>query len=925
MIAKISTGSGFRGALDYVFKADADVIGGNMAGDDPRSLAREFGITRALREDIKKPCYHVSLTLPKGETLDSKQWERIAGKYLSRMGIDPLAHQYILVRHKDTEFNHIHILTSRIALNGEVWKPEFDRMKSKDICRQLEIEHRLTTVSNEKKQYKAKTTQKERRMSERTGREPEKVFVQKRMNEILTEGTSLHPQAFCSELEKHGIIAIPNVASTGKVSGFAFQYGGRNYTGSQVGYSWKNLKKFIEIVPEDTAWMQARKTRLQEGTPADAVRSIRNAVWETGILGVPFSAALEKQGWTISGDRITKGETAYDLAAIVDPETLRANLRTLEAVGKQAKEQARKKSRELARKYYATKPRKSFLAEMKTEDVLCGMVLFPEVVIFLLVLSVLTESIRQMDRPKNQEEFAARMNEIWQGANTEVQNAVKKVKEEIRRNARITRSNQTDISVTEKAGRGLREENGSRRPSVREVGTETHVAAFRGSGRDRGNEGSPERAALETKNPDSNGLTWISGGNNSSPVEPVPARGQQPNVPADTVARAVGIEAIEEWASLAQDISVLARGEDMSKGKEKSKSVLYKEQVWGRQHSALQAPLYRLTVRGRGEEDGKVINLGKPKDKGAPTIDSSFGRVVSNAKNEPEILWTAEGVKSKIPTLEYWNARGYDIYLTPIDDKYHHILLDDLTAEGVAYIRGQYDVSLVQTSSKDNFQAIIRVPKKEVSTEEQSAANELLRTLNHLPDGCGGDKSISAPRHPFRMVGFNNKKPNKNNVQTKIEYMKPDTTCERATKELQVIREERAITRAKDATWQRRTAIETIRDRTIQRPDGETSADKDFRFRWNKFHGLAKKNVREGIWQNVDDSAIDFRVCTEMMQAGYSEEDTALALQRCSPGLFDRHRNPDDYVRRTVSAAMQEIIREAPKNEPQIQGPFFGR
>lgn len=900
MIAKISTGSGFRGALDYIFKEDADVIGGNMAGDDPRSLAREFGITRALREDIKKPCYHISLALPKGEELDAKQWEKVANKYLTRMGIDPLAHQYMLVRHKDTEFSHIHILTSRIALTGEVWKPEFDRMKSKDICRQLEIEHRLTTVSNEKKQYKAKTTQKERRMSERTGREPEKIFIQKRLNEILSEGTKVSPQNFCNELEKHGIIAIPNIATTGKMNGFSFQYGGRNYTGSRVGYAWKHLEKYLEILPEDIAWMQERKDRLQEGTPADAVRSIRNAVWETGILGVPFSAALEKQGWTISGDRITKGETAYDLATIVDPETLRANLRTLEAVGKQAKEQARKKSRELARKYYA-KPRKSFLAEMRAEDVLCGMVLFPEVVIFLLVLSVLTESIRQMDRPKNQEEFAARMNEIWQGANTEVQNAVKKVKEEIR-NARITRSNPANQPKSQDLGRGVGAAGADRGQGDEGLGTAVNGNPGRGQGEPGSHPGGRGEASVAQANPYRDDSDGIFGRGSVAPVEPIPARSESDNVQA-----APDSGAIAEWASLAQDLSVLTRGEDMSKVKEKSKSVLYKEQVWDRQHSALQAPLYRVTVRGRGDQDGKTINLCKD-------------------KSGVEHLWTADEVRKQIPSLEYWNAKGYDIYITPMDEDYHHILIDDLTAKGVEYIKSMgYSPCLVQVSSADNYQAILRVPKAETSPEEQSAANILLQRLNSLPDGCGGDRAISAPRHPFRMTGFCNKKPSRGNVQTKIELIKPDTVCDKATLELQVIREERAITRAKDATKQRRTAIETIRDRTIQRPDGETGADKDFRFRWNKFHGLAKKNVREGIWQNVDDSAIDYRVCKEMMQAGYSEEDTALALQRCSPGLFDRHRNPDDYVSRTIAAAMQEIIREAPKNEPQIQGPFFGR
>ena len=497
MIAKISTGSDFRGALDYLFKEDAEIIGGNMIGDDPRSLAREFGVTRELRKDIKKPCYHVSLSLPKGEKLDADEWERITRKYLSRLGIDPTERQYILVQHKDTEYNHVHILTSRIALDGGVWRPEFDLIRSKNICRELEEEHGLTIVSNEKKQYQAKTTQAERRMSERTGREPEKVLIQRKLNEMLSDETKISPQAFCYELEKCGIVAIPNVASTGKVSGFAFQYGGRNYTGSQVGYSWKHLEKFIDIKFEDVVWMQARKKKLQEGTPADAVRSIRNAVWETGILGVKFDTALENQGWKIQGNRMTKGESSYEISSIVDYQALEDNLDILNSISQEAKEIAQAKSRELAKSYHAR--RKSFLVEMRPEDVICGMILFPQVMAFLLLLSVVTNAVRHIDSPKDENEFKERMREIWKEANSEVQMEVKRIQEEIQ-NAGFAGSKQTDITVAEKAGRGLREENGSGQSSVREMGTETNISVGRDARIIRRDERDSVTATLETAN-----------------------------------------------------------------------------------------------------------------------------------------------------------------------------------------------------------------------------------------------------------------------------------------------------------------------------------------------------------------------------------------------------------------------------------------
>jgi hypothetical protein len=908
MIAKISQGKGFRGALDYVLKADSETIGGNMAGKTARELAQEFGVSRRLREDIKTSCYHVSLSLPAGERLSAQEWGKVSVKYLARMGLDLMNHQYIVTRHRDKKFDHIHIVVSRIGLDGSVWKPYRDRFRSRDICRQLEQEHRLTVVSSEKKTYRAQTTQKERRMAQHTGRKPEKIIVQEVLNALLSKDTPLSHKTFIESLESQNIIAIPNVASTGRLSGYCFQYAGRSLTGSQVGYRWKHLQPLLLTpTPEEVAWLQERKGRLQQGTPADAVRSIRNAVWETGILGVPFSVALEKQGWTISGDMITKGETAYDLATIVDPETLWANLRTLEAVGKQAKAQARKKSRELARKYYA-KPRKSFLAEMRAEDVLCGMVLFPEVMVFLLLLSVVTEIVRQIDKPQNEEEFRGRMRNIWNEANADVQAEVKRIQEEMITNARTPGSHTPDRPKPENPGRGVGTEGADRGQGDEGLGAGANGNPGRDQGEPGSHPGDRNEATVAKADPYRDDSAWVFGGSSPSPAGFEPARSQQSDVQVAPDSGA--IRAVEEWASLAQDLAILSGGEEMAKAKAKTKSVLYKEQVWDRQHSALQAPLYRVTVRGRGDQDGKTMNLCKDK----------------KDKSGVEHLWTADEVRKQIPSLEYWNVRGYDIYITPIDDRYHHILVDDLTAKGVEYIKSMgYSPCLVQVSSADNYQMILRVPKSETSPEEQSAANILLQKLNALPDGCGGDRAISAPRHPFRMAGFNNKKPSRGNVQTKIELLKPDTVCDKATLELQVIREERSIARAKDATKQRRTAIETIEDRTTARPAGETVADKDFRCRWNKIHGLAKKKVREGIWQTVDDSAIDYRVCKEMMQAGYSEEDTALALQRCSPGLFDRHRNPDDYVRRTIAAAMQEILREAPKNEPQISGPFFGR
>jgi len=880
VIAKISQGKGFRGALDYIFKGDAEKVGGNMSGEDSRSLAAEFGVTRKLREDIETCCYHVSLSLPAGEELSAKEWEKISVKYLARMGLDPTSHQYTVVRHRDGDFDHVHIVTSRIALDGSVWKPFRDRIKSKNICRQLEVEHKLTPVSNEKKIFTAQTTQKERRMAARTGREPEKVLAQQILSEVLPDGGTMDVRNFCTVLEARGVIAIPNIATTGRVSGFAFQHAGRQYTGSQIGHSWKHLEKRLSIGADDIQWMRDRRQHLQEGTPADAVRSIRNAVWEFGILNTPFEKALEKQGWRIEESCIRKGAASYEIASIVDEEVLNRNLQELGTFSKAVKEKAQAKARSLAAHFHDSPQRRAFLAEMRTEDVVCAMIMFPEVVLFLLLLSALTAAVRDMERPKDEVQFRAQMKEIWAAANADVEAEVQKIKGEIR-NAGVAGRHSKHLDIDEKAGRRPGDARGDGGPRVHEVGGRADGDYQRGTRRDSSDERGREKIALEAKNIDVHGVSGVSRGDGAFPSGADDTELEQTAVPPGVTAVAV-----EEWASLAQDLSILTRGDEGDDvAKEKSKSVAYKEQVWARQHSALQAPAYRVTVRGRGAEDGKTINLCKHKD-------------------GTETVWTADEVKNQIPSLEYWNAKGYDVYITPMDEDYHHILIDDLTAAGVEHLRESgFSPCLVQTSSENNYQAIIRVPKAKTSPEEQSAGNVLLQKLNTWPDGCGGDRAISAPRHPFRMTGFNNKKPSRNNVQTKIELLRPGAVCEKAASMLAAIRAEREAALGEAEVQRRRRAIETTADLSAARPDGENASEKDFRFRWNKHSGLAKKKKEEGLWEKIDHSTIDYRVCREMLEQGYCEEETAAALLLCSPALHRRHSNPADYTRRTIAAA----------------------
>lgn len=248
MKAKVNRGDGFRGLANYILDSvkGAELLGGNMSGKNSRELAKEFAVCRKLRPNIKRPAWHVSLALPAGENIDNSMWCNIAQRFLEEMGVDINMHQYFLGKHSDTNNEHIHIGLNRIGFNGELYHGRNDVMLAIQATHKLEKEFglQLTPTFKERKQEKSLTSN-EIQMAARTGEVPARAALQNILNEALTD--KLDVFAFIDRCEAAGATVIPNVASTGRLNGFAFEYGGIKFKGSDLGakYTYKNLKEVV--------------------------------------------------------------------------------------------------------------------------------------------------------------------------------------------------------------------------------------------------------------------------------------------------------------------------------------------------------------------------------------------------------------------------------------------------------------------------------------------------------------------------------------------------------------------------------------------------------------------------------------------------------------------------------------------------------
>jgi len=194
MKAKVERGSGFRGALNYDLGKGGgnacEIIGGNMSGTDPQTLAAEFGLSRQARPGVARPVWHTSLTLPKGEHLDSDKWSEIVADFMEGMGLSD--HQHVVIRHHDTDLDHIHIVASRISLDGGLWHGRFDAKRAIALTQELEEKHGLTrTKGLDAPSPKKAPTRQEVERSIRTEEAPPRMVLQEIVDAALSEPGSV--------------------------------------------------------------------------------------------------------------------------------------------------------------------------------------------------------------------------------------------------------------------------------------------------------------------------------------------------------------------------------------------------------------------------------------------------------------------------------------------------------------------------------------------------------------------------------------------------------------------------------------------------------------------------------------------------------------------------------------------------------------
>lgn len=217
------------------------IIGGNMSGRTEQELAREFEVISRQRPEIEKPVHHASLSSHEKDGISVEEWLEIAAKYVERMGYGDAP--YVVIQHRDGATDHVHIVTSRVDLRGNVVSDWQCKERAEAVLRDIEREHGLQQIKSSHEVERAAPTRGEIEHFNRTGELSAKMALQGHVEQALRD----FPTAteFIERLQLSGIETIPYVQKDGRMTGVSFRKGRELMKGSDLGrgFSWNALQR----------------------------------------------------------------------------------------------------------------------------------------------------------------------------------------------------------------------------------------------------------------------------------------------------------------------------------------------------------------------------------------------------------------------------------------------------------------------------------------------------------------------------------------------------------------------------------------------------------------------------------------------------------------------------------------------------------
>ncbi|RWY57541.1 mobilization protein [Mucilaginibacter gilvus] len=145
MIGKVITGRSFGGCIRYVVQKNDAVIldAAGVRMQQVNQIINDFNLQRKYNPNLGKAVGHIALSWSVNDAakLKDEVMVNIAKEYLLKMKIQDT--QYLIVKHRDKNHPHIHIVYNRVSNNGKTISDNFQKQRNVQVAKELTLKHGL--------------------------------------------------------------------------------------------------------------------------------------------------------------------------------------------------------------------------------------------------------------------------------------------------------------------------------------------------------------------------------------------------------------------------------------------------------------------------------------------------------------------------------------------------------------------------------------------------------------------------------------------------------------------------------------------------------------------------------------------------------------------------------------------------------------
>src|SRR5690606_31397586 len=156
MIAKIGRSGNLYGALAYnqlkVENENGKILFANKIIETASGhytvaqLAQSFAPYLIANRNTEKHTLHISLNPHPKDKVSDDTYREMAEEYMQEMGYSK--QPFVVFKHTDIERSHIHIVSVCVDEEGKKISDKFEKMRSMNVCRELERKHGLIPATD---------------------------------------------------------------------------------------------------------------------------------------------------------------------------------------------------------------------------------------------------------------------------------------------------------------------------------------------------------------------------------------------------------------------------------------------------------------------------------------------------------------------------------------------------------------------------------------------------------------------------------------------------------------------------------------------------------------------------------------------------------------------------------------------------------